>query len=211
MNEPEFQETILKSVKSLQEQTAVLMENHKQLEQKTQAALEDIGTKAKDSTASLEDRVAAVQRAQVQLVREQRMAFADPRSRVSESPEKKAAIAASVFRAAGRPVPESITKALGEDSSPGSTMIDDELATDIYDLLLRFGAWSSLGVRRMGTKNTKMPVKTARPTANFILTEGAASTGPRLFRRGDSRLATWRELSRSCFNGAAPFQARRSQ
>jgi HK97 family phage major capsid protein len=36
---------------------------------------------------------------------------------------------------------------------------------------LRFGAWATLGVRPVGTKNTKVPVKTARPVANFILTE----------------------------------------
>jgi HK97 family phage major capsid protein len=167
-----FQEKVLGGVKSLADQTDALTKNLSQLDSSTKSAFEDLTKKVNDSSADFEGRLAAVQKVQVQLAREQRMAFADPRERVSASPEKKAAIAAAVFRAAGRPVPGSIAKALGEDSSPGSTLISEELATDIYDVLLRFGSWSSLGVRNVSTKTTKLPVKTVRPTANFILTEG---------------------------------------
>lgn len=172
MDEKMFQETVLGGVKSLQEQTETLTKNYDALDKTTKAAFEDLAKKTSDSNAGLEDRLSAVQRVQVQLAREQRQAFADPRSRVDQSPEKKAAIAASVFRAAGRPVPESISKALGEDAGAGATLISEDLATDVYDLLLRYGSWSSLGVRRIGTKTNKLPVKTVRPVANFILTEG---------------------------------------
>lgn len=65
-------------------------------------------------------------------------------------------------------------RALGEDSSPGSTLIDDQLAKEIYDTLTSFGIWSTFGVRNVGTKQTKYPLKTARPVANFVLTEGDA-------------------------------------
>ena len=34
--------------------------------------------------------------------------------------------------------------------------------------LAQYGAWSSLGVKRVGTKVTKFPVKTARPVAGFF-------------------------------------------
>lgn len=64
------------------------------------------------------------------------------------------------------------SRALGEDSSPGSTLIDDALALDIYDTLTSFGIWNTFGVRNVGTKQTKYPLKTARPVANFVLTEG---------------------------------------
>lgn len=37
--------------------------------------------------------------------------------------------------------------------------------------LALYGKWNTLGVRRMGTKLTRLPIKTARPVANFILTE----------------------------------------
>ena len=65
-----------------------------------------------------------------------------------------------------------VKRALGEDSSPGSTMIDDRLASEIYDTLSTYGVWSTFQVQRLGTKQTKFPVKTARPVANVILTEG---------------------------------------
>lgn len=171
MDEKSFQETVLGGVKSLQEQTETLTKNYSDLDKTTKTAFEDLSKKVADSSAGFEDRLTAVQRVQVQLAREQRQAFADPRSRVDQSPEKKSAIAASVFRAAGRPVPESISKALGEDASPGSLLISEDLATDVYDLLLRYGSWSSLGVRRIGTKTNKLPIKTVRPVAHFILTE----------------------------------------
>lgn len=62
-------------------------------------------------------------------------------------------------------------KALGEDSSPGSTLIDDQLAKEMYDTLATYGVWNTFGVRNVGTKQTKYPIKTVRPTANFVLTE----------------------------------------
>jgi len=67
---------------------------------------------------------------------------------------------------------EPLVKALGEDTSPGSTIIDDALSTEIYDTLSTFGIWSTLAVQRMGTKQTKFAVKTARPVAVVLLTEG---------------------------------------
>jgi len=71
-------------------------------------------------------------------------------------------------------LPQPATK-IGEDTSPGSTLIvTDELAREIYDTLAQFGSWSTLGVRRLGTKVTRYPVKTARSTAAFVLTEGGA-------------------------------------
>jgi HK97 family phage major capsid protein len=62
-------------------------------------------------------------------------------------------------------------KALGEDASPGSTLIDDALAAEIYDTLASYGVWNTFGVRNVGTKQTKFPLKSARPVANFVLTE----------------------------------------
>ena len=63
-------------------------------------------------------------------------------------------------------------KALGEDTSPGSTLINTALFREIYDTLAMYGVWNTLGVRRMGTKLTRLPIKTVRPIAQVILTEG---------------------------------------
>jgi HK97 family phage major capsid protein len=65
---------------------------------------------------------------------------------------------------------------LGEDTSPGSTLIDDRLSREIYDTLSMFGIWNTFQVVPVGTMTTKFPVTTTRPTANFIMTEGAAIT-----------------------------------
>lgn len=66
-------------------------------------------------------------------------------------------------------------RALGEDASPGSTLINDALANEIYDTLSTFGIWNTFQVDRLGTKITKYPVTTARPTALFLLSEGSST------------------------------------
>ena len=66
-----------------------------------------------------------------------------------------------------------VGRALGEDSSPGSTLIDDRLAREIYDTLALFGIWNTFQVDPVGAQTMKYPVTTARPTANFILTEAS--------------------------------------
>ena len=45
---------------------------------------------------------------------------------------------------------------------------------EIYDTLAQYGDWATLGVRRLGTKVTNFPVKTARVTAQWLTTEAAA-------------------------------------
>jgi HK97 family phage major capsid protein len=69
-----------------------------------------------------------------------------------------------------------VYKALGEDSSPGSTIIDDKLGDEIYDTLSTFGIWNTFAVRRLTTKQTKWPIKTARTVTNVILTEAGTIT-----------------------------------
>lgn len=65
---------------------------------------------------------------------------------------------------------------LAGDSSPGSNLVDDRLAREIYDTLEMFGIWNTFQVVPVGTATTKFPVTTARATANFITSEGAAIT-----------------------------------
>jgi HK97 family phage major capsid protein len=79
-------------------------------------------------------------------------------------------------------------KALGEDTSPGSTLINTALMREIYDTLAQYGAWNTLAVRRMGTKLTRLPVKTARPKAQWILTEGGPITDDTNKAGGESSL-----------------------
>ena len=47
------------------------------------------------------------------------------------------------------------------------------------------------------------------PTAGSPTASPSASTEPRLLGRGDKSETSWRSPFQSCFNGAAPFGARR--
>jgi len=69
---------------------------------------------------------------------------------------------------------KSVLKALGEDTSPGSNLIDDRVATELYDLLYAYGAWQTLGVIPLEGKTNKFAVLTGRPAAVFLLTEAGA-------------------------------------
>lgn len=71
------------------------------------------------------------------------------------------------------PTNESLkSKALGEDSSPGSTLINQDLMTEIYNTLETYGIWNTFAVRTLGTKTTILPVKTGRVVAVAIISEG---------------------------------------
>lgn len=184
MDETQFQEKVLKGVDTLSEQQSKfqsqqdqLIQNYDQLTSETKTAMEEL-TKAKNELNSQSDVLKKVQRVQMQLGREQRMAFGDPIKRICANEEFAARINAAVRVAMDNSgdmlgLAKSImSRALGEDSSPGSNYINAELSREIYDTLGTYGIWNTFAVRRMGTKQTKLIVNTARPVANFILTEG---------------------------------------
>jgi len=161
--ESEFQNEVLRGV-------GTLMADMGRLTRETRGAIDDL-TQVKNQVESLDATLAALKKVQVALAHEQRSAVGDPRQRILASDEKRAAFSAAVRNACRIPVQQ---RDLGESSTPGSTLIGPVIAHEIYDTLARYGAWSTLGVRRLGTRLTKFPVKTARPSASFILTEGSA-------------------------------------
>lgn len=164
----------LGAIKTTQDE---MLSKYENLDKTTKTAFEEL-TSIKNNYTGLDSEIKALEvafkKVQLKMVLEQRMANGGTAmslgQRTIRDKEKTKAAFASICLAVGRP--DIAAKALGEDSSPGSTLINDDLSTDIYDSLLSFGKWSTLGVRPVGTKNTKIPVKTARPVANFILTEG---------------------------------------
>ena len=161
--ESEFQSEVLRGVGSL-------MDDMSRLTTETRSAIDDL-TEVKNHVESLDTTVAALRKVQHALGNEQRLAYGDPRQRILGNSEKRAAFNAAVRNACRVPVQ---TRDLGESSSPGNTLINPELAREIYDTLARYGSWSTLGVRRLGTLLTMFPVKTARSTAGFVLSEGGA-------------------------------------
>ena len=188
VSEPEFRKSVLDGVTELKDaqkeqgeeietvksEQQKLLENYDQLHTDTKAAFEDL-TKAKNELNSMSEVVTSMRKVQTQLQREKRMAFGDPISRIcaDEGNRVRLNLIARHFcnRAADGKYDDAIqelTKALGEDSSPGSTMITDDLLREIYDTLPEYGAWATLARRNLGTKATKMPVKTARPVAYYV-------------------------------------------
>jgi HK97 family phage major capsid protein len=198
--EAEFQEKVIKDVgeigKEVKEQKTkqqTLLSNYDQLSKDYKKLTEEF-TKMKktanDQQANADSFVKQIKKLEDQLRNESRMAFGDPIARIQRDTQLKTLFNALVrqsvlgpneklpakFAAAIKEAQEerdSVSgKALGEDTSPGSTLIDDRLASEIYDTLDMFGIWNTFAVTPTGTMTTKFPVKTARTTANFILTEG---------------------------------------
>ena len=76
-------------------------------------------------------------------------------------------------------------KGLDTASTPGSTFVNAQLISTIYDALGTYGAWSTLDVVPVKAGSVKVPVKTARPQAGWIEEgepipedENAAGTAP---------------------------------
>ncbi len=184
--EADFQTKVLGGIEAQKTKTDQLVSNFDNLEKETKKSFEDL-TKLKKTANDTAEGFTAFQKKlgeiEVRLRQEARSAFGDPAKRISGDEDLRlrfnAALRLSMsndgdlMRSVRAKFPaDFVKKALGEDSSPGSTLINDALAQEIYDTLAMYGVWNTFGVRRLGTKITKYPVKTVRPVANFILTEG---------------------------------------
>ena len=173
----EFQGKVLGTIEKVRTSQEDMLKNFDNLDKDTKKAFEEL-TKVKNDFNGLSDHQKQldllIKKVQLQMTLEQRMANGGTAMSLGQRTIKNKEVAKQVFASICRSIgkDEIAAKALGEDSSPGSTLINDDLDTDVYDSLLRFGSWGTLGVRPVGTKNTKVPIKTARPVANFILTEG---------------------------------------
>ena len=106
----------------------------------------------------------------------------DPIQRIVNDPEKRARLNLAVRLAVDRngdlrQACEPLARAIGEDTGEGATLIIAQLFKEIYDTLAQYGDWSTLGVRRLGTKVTNFPVKTARVAGAMADDGGGAHRG----------------------------------
>jgi HK97 family phage major capsid protein len=174
--EAEFQTKVLETVERVKTTQDDLVQNYENLQKETKQAFEDLTKLKHESSATTGELTAAIQKLNLRLGQELKLANGDPIQRIKADPEKRTLLNAAVRAAAGAPLTPEMRTTLGQDTTPGSTYITDALADDIYDTLASYGVWSTFGVRRVGTKTTKFPVKTARAAATFILTEGGDIT-----------------------------------
>lgn len=180
MSQKQFQSEMLASAKSAKGQIDQLTENYEQLHKSTKAEFEKL-TKMKNDHDGLDSSVKSlelqIKKLGATLKQEQKMAFGDPLSRIVKDEEKRLQLGAMIFKAI-RPhdkMPEKYEKALTSGASPGSTMVDDELHGDVYDLLSTYGVWNTFDVRNVNVTTNKFLVKTARPIA-LAFGEGVAIT-----------------------------------
>jgi HK97 family phage major capsid protein len=176
MTENEFQSKVLGTIEKVKTTTEDLTANFGNLQKETKQAFDELTKLKNESSATTQELTHAISKLNLRLGQELRLANGDPIQRIKGDPEKRLRLNAAVRAACGAPLSPAMRTTLGEDATPGSTMINDALADDIYDTLATYGVWSSFGVRRVGTKTTKFPVKTARAAATFILTEGGDIT-----------------------------------
>jgi HK97 family phage major capsid protein len=182
LTDEQFQETVLRGVNAVEEkfQTVernqeTLLKNYDQLGRETKQTMEEL-TRLKNTANDRAKILTAVQRLQLQLRAEAAWAGMDPIQRIVNDPEKRARMNLAVRMAVDRngdmrQVCEPIARAIGEDTGEGATMIIAQLFKEIYDTLAQYGDWSTLGVRRLGTKVTNFPVKTARVVAQWLTSE----------------------------------------
>jgi HK97 family phage major capsid protein len=184
---------LTKDIEGFRQQQEEITTNFDNLSKESKKAVEEL-TKLKETSNSLTELTRSIERVQQQFKREQRMAFGDPMRRLLDDDEKSLRLSCAfalamdkdgdmrskcrdLLKAAGlTEVAKGIMQqrtGIGEDTSPGSTLITPELSKDVYDTLAMYGAWNTLGVRRMGTKQQKLIQKTVRPVA-LIVDEGVA-------------------------------------
>lgn len=173
-----FEKTVLKGITTLRKQQETMLSDVSRLDKETKTALEEL-TKVKNQANSIAEVETQLKRVNDLLRREARSSFGSPIQRIANDEELRARLNLAVRVATnydghltsqiGKLCDALKLKALDVTNSPGTTLFTSGLLREIYDTLSSYGAWSTLGVRRMGTKITKMPIKTVRPVANVIL------------------------------------------
>ena len=186
MTDEKFRETVLGGVEEIKgtqtKHYAELTGKYDSLDKTTKEQFEAF---KKSANESHESALKAINRIDAALRREARMANGDPVKRISANDDLRMNLNAvvramilgknetldPVFVGHFKDFSKIEKRAVGEDTTPGSAYIMTELLREIYDTLATYGKWNTLGVRRLGTKVTRMPIKTARPLAQFITTE----------------------------------------
>lgn len=154
-----------------------LLRDFDRLDGATKSAIKDMHWAMRDANASESEQATTRRVVDHKLRLEARAAGLDPRRRILRNPVFRVffnALARKLCRAPLSGEQAAVLKGLGQDASPGSNLIRDELDDALFDLLLSYGAWATLGPRPLGSRTKKCPVLTGRPNAQFITTESAA-------------------------------------
>ncbi len=173
-----FEDQMLEGVGAIRKKTEKLVEDYDRLSAETKTAFEEL-TKVKNNLTSVAEFETQLKKVNLALAQERRSAYGNPYARLLANEDARARINFK-FReiaVALGDLPKSKLdhwkgRSLDLVNEPGSTYFQAGFLKELYDTLAEFGAWSTLGVRQMSTKITKMPVKTVRPIA-YVLKPGS--------------------------------------
>jgi HK97 family phage major capsid protein len=195
--EAEFQEKIGKGIDSILGEQAKfktdqqkILDDFSRTDKEVKKAAEDV---QKLMTAS-NDQALMIQRLgklQESVLKNARSSFGDPIKRCLANEDTRAylnaigrAVAAAATKSRLDPALQKIiddgnasVKSLsGVDSGLGQATIPQATFNEIYDTLLEYGQWNTLGVMRVGMRTTIIPVATARPLFYWV-GSGTGGTG----------------------------------
>jgi len=179
VDDKNFEVEVLEGVKAIRKKQEDLLADVTRLDGQTKKALEEL-TIVKNQGNDVADFQKKLEKVNLLLKQETRSSFGSPFQRLLANEEGNARLN-YLLRSIAHKLGEAISskgldywkgKTLELTTEPGSTYFQAGYLKELYDTLAEYGAWSSLGVRRMPTKITKMPVKTARPIA-YVLKPGA--------------------------------------
>lgn len=171
-----FEKEVLGGLKSMRTKQDELVQNYDNLHKDTKKAFEEL-TVVKNKLNDFGEFETKLKKVELQMRREVRMANGNPLQRIAHNEELRLRMNAAVrlaaggdesIRKAGHTLAERVGKALQTGTTPGSTMMNNDLYQEMYDILATYGIWNTFAVRRLGTSTTKFPVKTARAVAKFV-------------------------------------------
>lgn len=177
---------VVKGVETLQKDSAAVSKRFEDFQTSTKTELGQALAQIKELKENANSQaaiIAELKRSQVALNRETTRGL-DPIARFCASEERCNWLVGNFKRALGMPLAKGEIEALkrtaitGVDSGIGGAVTPQETNAMIYDALLTYGQWNTLGVIPVGSRTQVLPLITVRPTAYWVaqgaqITEGA--------------------------------------
>ena len=203
MPEEDFQKKVLDGVEaqnkrfgeletSYKTQTQKVLDDLSRSDKEVKTALEEL-TKVKKFCNDQDEMMRKMEKTQKAVLQNARSSFGSPIKRALANEETRFALNAvaryvihlkdpsiKVDAAHVKFVEEAMgqMKALtGVDASMGQATVPQQTFNEIFDTLLEFGDWSSLGVMRCGMRTTVLPLATARPQFYWIGAQTGTAEG----------------------------------
>lgn len=200
----EFEGTMRKGLKSISaEQTRFKSDLQKvtsdldRADKDVKKALEDLTATKNKMNSSWEEIAAKLEKVQKAIALNTRSSFRNPIERALSNEEFRFslnAIARYVVAAVNKRldgldpafkqhVEGALTKAkalTGVDAGLGQATVPIETFNQIYDLLLQYGQWNTLGVERVGARTVVYPLMTSRPQFYWIGAQSSLAEGSQI-------------------------------